>query len=228
MLETADDESCTVLSDDRYFIRDSETARLIDNEGAIVAEFDCKYHIRWDWSEEHNCFRYVNLIDNTWGFISRDGDLLCEIPDFYTEYRMGYIVLTNGWYRVVDQDRGYWDEKEGQCGYVNAYGKFLLSSEWGRIRDFTSNALACVEVTGKYGYIDETGEYAIQPQWEFADDFVDMGGQWIACVYQHIDENSVWQGYINESNELVGERVLPADMSAYANANKFSNYNEFE
>lgn len=226
VLELAPDERWHYISDDRYAINGDKSSRLIDNTGATVAEFDSKYYLKY--GEENDYVRYINTTDDTWGFISRNGDLLCEIPDSYYEYRDGYIELTNGWFRVIDEERGYWFEKTGQCGFVNVDGKMLLSSEWGKIRDFSRNALACVEVDEKYGYIDDTGEYAIQPQWEFADDFMDVGDQWIACVYQHIDADFVWQGYINESNELVGETILSAGMSAYADANKFSNYNDFD
>ena len=225
VLELAPDERWHYIFDDRYAINGDESSRLIDNTGATVAEFDSKYYLKY--GEENDYVRYINTTDDTWGFISRDGDLLCEIPDTYREYREGYIELTNGWYRVVDEERGYWFEDEGQCGFVSVDGKFLLSSRWHAVRDFSPNALACVNEGGKYGYIDETGEYVIHPQWEFADDFIDVGGQWIACVYQHMDDGAVWQGYINESNELVGQTVLSAGLSAYANENKFSDYIEF-
>ena len=49
------------------------------------------------------------------------------------------------------------------------------------------------------------GSYVIEPQWEYADDFVDAGGQWVAAVYKYSESEVIWKGFINEANELIGE-----------------------
>ncbi|MBR2923505.1 MAG: WG repeat-containing protein [Clostridia bacterium] len=106
---------------------------------------------------------------------------------------------------IVDETR-YNDAEEGLCGFVNLNGDVFLSSVWNRIWDFSGNMIARVEADGKFGYINEKGEYVIRPQWNDADDFICVGHQWVASVYEYSDSNRIWQGFINENNELLGER----------------------
>lgn len=199
------DETLRYESETRYTLSNDESTKLIDNTGKLIAEFDSKYFIKW--FEEGQYFRYNNIVDDIWGFMSLDGDILSKFPDTLFEYRDGYTELTNGWFRVIDEERyeGPLDDPVGQCGFVNPTGDIVLSSEWDAAYDFTANMLARVEVDGRYGYVDTTGAYVIEPQWQYADDFMDAGDQWVAAVYLKSRSKVLWKGYINENNELVGE-----------------------
>lgn len=199
------DETLRYESETRYTLSNDESTKLIDNTGKLIAEFDSKYFIKW--FEEGQYFRYNNIVDDIWGFMSLDGDILSKFPDTLFEYRDGYTELTNGWFRVIDEERyeGPLDDPVGQCGFVNPTGDIVLSSEWDAAYDFTANMLARVEVDGRYGYVDTTGAYVIEPQWQYADDFMDAGDQWVAAVYLKSRSKVLWKGYINENNELIGE-----------------------
>ncbi len=205
VLSLEPDETLRYKADNRYTLSNDESTKLIDNTGKLIAEFDSKYHIKW--FEEGKYFRFTNIVDNTWGFMSLDGEILSEIPDTLTEYRDGYTELTNGWFRVIDEERyeGPLEDPVGQCGFVSVNGDIVLSSEWDEAYDFTANMLARVEVDGRYGFVDTTGAYVIEPQWAYADDFIDAGSQWVAAVYQLSGSKVTWKGYINEQNELIGE-----------------------
>lgn len=202
VLSIASGESIDILNENRYIIDDNEVSRLIDNKGNTIAEIDSHYFITW--FEGYEYFRFKNYYDDTWGFISLDGEILSEFPITLHEYHDGYTELTNGWFCVIDDER-YEDDDAGQCGFVSANGDILLSAEWDAVYDFTANMLARVEVDGQYGFVDTTGAYVIEPQWEYADDFVDAGGQWIAAVYKYSESEVIWKGFINEANELIGE-----------------------
>ena len=201
------DESMEYVLEGRYFVYsdNKDTAKLLDNTGKIITEFESKYFAKYE--EENNLSRYVNAEDGTWGFINSDGQILCEIPDSLIEYLNGYTILTNGWFRVMEYDESE-DTVSGKCGYVSVSGDILLSDEWTSIRDFAMNQLACVRTDSDYGYINNCGEYAITPQWEYADSFFSTGSQWLAPVYKTSDSKIVWQGFINEKNELIGERAV--------------------
>ena len=205
VLSLEPDETLLYKADNRYTLSDDESTKLIDNTGKLIAEIDTKYSIKW--FEENKYFRFINRVDNAWGFMSLDGDVLSEFPDTLFEYRDGYTELTNDWFRVIDEERydGPLDDPVGQCGFVSVDGDIVLSSEWDAAYDFTANMLARVEVDGQYGFVDTTGAYVIEPQWEYADDFVDAGGQWIAAVYKYSESEAIWKGFINEANELIGE-----------------------
>lgn len=202
VLSIASGESIDILNGNRYIIDDNEVSRLIDNKGNTIAEIDSHYFITW--FEGYEYFRFKNYYDDTWGFISLDGEILSEFPITLHEYHDGYTELTNGWFCVIDDER-YEDDDAGQCGFVSANGDILLSAEWDAVYDFTGNMLARVEVDGQYGFVDTTGAYVIEPQWEYADDFVDAGGQWVAAVYKYSESEVIWKGFINEANELIGE-----------------------
>lgn len=191
------------LSQNRYILYDDEKQTLINHSAEVIAEIDRRYRIKW--MEDGGCFRYVNSYDDTWGFMAQQGEILSEFPGSYCEYRDGCTKLVNGCMRIVDEAR-YNDAGDGQCGFVKPNGEVILSSTWNEIWDFGSNMMARVRVDDKYGYIGENGEYIIQPQWDAADDFIDAGQQWVASVYEYSDPDLVWQGYINENNELLGER----------------------
>lgn len=205
VLSLGEDENIDLFGEDLYQIFSDELTKVIDNNLTIVAKFDGKYNVWRD--EKSNVIRYTNWDDDVWGFMDAEGKVLCEYPYtlFFDEYN---AELHNGWLRVVDEKRTY-NDNEGSCGYVNAYGDMLLSEEWTNIKDFAANQLACVEVNGHYGYINNKGEYVITPQWEYADDFFAADSQWIAPVYKASDYQFIWKGYINENNELVGEYTIP-------------------
>lgn len=192
-------------ADNRYTLSDGKSIKLIDNTGTLIAEYDRKYFIKW--FEENKYFRFISMVDDTWGFMSLDGDILSEFPGTLLEYRDGYTEVTNGWFRVIDEERyeGPIDDPVGQCGFVSVNGDIVLSSEWDAAYDFAANMLARVEADGRYGYVDTTGAYVIEPQWEYADDFIDAGSQWVAAVYKYSGSDVVWKGYINEDNALLGE-----------------------
>lgn len=192
-------------ADNRYTLNDDESTKLIDNTGKLIAEIDSNYSITW--FEENQYFRFVNYGDGTWGYLSMDGETLSTFPETIYPYHDGYNELTNGWIRVIDEERivGPLDDPVGQCGFASVNGDIVLSSEWDAAYDFTANMLARVEVDGQYGFVDTTGAYVIEPQWEYADDFVDAGGQWVAAVYKYSESEVIWKGFINEANELIGE-----------------------
>ena len=196
------DETLRYESETRYTLSNDESTKLIDNTGKFIAEID--RHCFFTWFEENQYFRFTNYHDETWGYISLDGETLSEFPlELYT-YHEGYTELTNGWLCVMDEERFY-DDEAGKCGFVNPTGDIVLSSEWDAAYDFTANMLARVEVDGRYGYVDTTGACVIEPQWQYADDFMDAGDQWVAAVYLKSRSKVLWKGYINENNELVGE-----------------------
>ena len=172
-------------ADNRYTLNDDKSTKLIDNTGKLIAEIDSNYSITW--FEENQYFRFVNYGDGTWGYLSMDGETLSTFPETIYPYHDGYNELTNGWIRVIDEERivGPLDDPVGQCGFASVNGDIVLSSEWDAAYDFTANMLARVEVDGQYGFVDTTGAYVIEPQWEYADDFVDAGGQWVAAVYKY-------------------------------------------
>lgn len=192
-------------ADNRYTLNDDKSTKLIDNTGKLIAEIDSNYSITW--FEENQYFRFVNYGDGTWGYLSMDGETLSTFPETIYPYHDGYNELTNGWIRVIDEERivGPLDDPVGQCGFASVNGDIVLSSEWDAAYDFTANMLARVEVDGQYGFVDTTGAYVIEPQWEYADDFVDAGGQWVAAVYKYSESEVIWKGFINEANELIGE-----------------------
>ena len=192
-------------ADNRYTLNDDKSTKLIDNTGKLIAEIDSNYSITW--FEENQYFRFVNYGDGTWGYLSMDGETLSTFPETIYPYHDGYNELTNGWIRVIDEERivGPLDDPVGQCGFASVNGDIVLSSEWDAAYDFTANMLARVEVDWQYGFVDTTGAYVIEPQWEYADDFVDAGGQWVAAVYKYSESEVIWKGFINEANELIGE-----------------------
>ena len=205
ILSLKQDEDLLFFGENQYLAWNEEKTKLIDNNAAVIAEIDGQYDVWYD--EGSNVFRYTDWDNQVWGFISIDGRVLSKIPEslYFDEFN---AELHNGWLRVVDEKRMF-DDHDGRCGYVNAYGDALLSKEWENIKDFSPNQLACVEVNGLYGYISNTGEYAVSPQWEYADSFFAVGAQYIAPVYKTTNYQLTWQGYINENNELVGEHTIP-------------------
>lgn len=205
VLSLEPDETLRYKADNRYTLSNDEETRLIDSTGKLVAKINKDYAITW--FEEHQYFRFENYGDGTWGYMSMEGEILSLFPETIFPYHDGYNELTNGWFRVIDEERyeGPLEDPVGQCGFVSVNGDIVLSSEWDEAYDFTANMLARVEVDGRYGFVDTTGAYVIEPQWEYADDFIDAGSQWVAAVYQLSGSKVTWKGYINEQNELIGE-----------------------
>ena len=146
---------------------------------------------------------------NVWGFISRDGEILCEYPEYLVEYNWEETEPVNGWLRVKD-------EKHSMLGYVNAPGRRLLSGEWTEIRNFTGNGRARVKVGDYYGFIDTDGKYTTSPNWEYALDYFQADGRWIAPVFRTAGNGTItWQGFIDENNELVSEHYVTPVQSEY-------------
>ena len=206
VLKMAPGESMVTINESRCIVYDNGEARIIDNSGNVIAEINSHFSI--SWSEDPKYLRYNNYYDGIGGFISLDGEVLSEFPFALYEYHDGYTELTNGLFRVIDEERyeGPLDDPVEKCGFVSVDGYILLSAEWDAVYDFTANMLARVQVDGRYGYIDTAGNYVIEPQWEYADDYINAGDQWIAVVYEYSESGAVtWKGFINGANELIGE-----------------------
>lgn len=90
-------------AENRYTLNDDESTKLIDNTGKLIAEIDSNYSITW--FEENQYFRFVNYGDGTWGYLSMDGETLSTFPETIYPYHDGYNELTNGWIRVIDEER---------------------------------------------------------------------------------------------------------------------------
>jgi hypothetical protein len=144
--------------------------RILDSTGKTVAEIDSSCYLVE--GEDPSLALYCRLDGNNegvWGFLSRDGEILCEYPESLREYSTDDTEPVNGWFRVTD-------ENSGKNGYVNTQGNKLLSDEWTEIRNFTGNGLARVKVGDFYGFIGTDGKYTTSPDWEYALDYFQADG----------------------------------------------------
>ncbi|MBP5729554.1 MAG: hypothetical protein J6Y48_21010, partial [Clostridia bacterium] len=109
----------TAYSPENRYIVSSETSpvtRILDSTGKTVAELDNSiYPVE---GEDPSLALYSRLDgknEGVWGFLSRDGEILCEYPESLREYSEDDTEPVNGWFRVTD-------EKHSMLGYVNTKG----------------------------------------------------------------------------------------------------------
>ena len=207
----------TAYSPENRYIAGSESdpvTRILDSTGKTAAEIDSGCYLVE--GTDPSLVLYSKPAPegaenggNVWGFISRDGEILCEYPEYLVEYNWEETEPVNGWLRVKD-------EKHSMLGYVNAKGRRLLSGEWTEIRNFTGNGRARVKVGDYYGFIDTDGKYTTSPNWEYALDYFQADGRWIAPVFRTAGNGTItWQGFIDENNELVSEHYVTPVQSEY-------------
>ena len=203
----------TAYSPENRYIVSSETSpvtRILDSTGKTVAEIDSSCYLVE--GEDPSLSLYCRLDGNNegvWGFISRDGEILCEYPESLREYSTDDTEPVNGWFRVTD-------ENSGKNGYVNTQGNKLLSDEWTEIRNFTGNGRARVKVGDFYGFIGTDGKYTTSPDWEYALDYFQADGRWIAPVFRTSGNGTItWQGFIDENNQLISEHYVTPVQSEY-------------
>ena len=209
----------TAYSPENRYIVSSETSpvtRILDSTGKTVAELDNSiYPVE---GENPSLALYSRLDGNNegvWGFLSRDGEILCEYPESLREYSEDDTEPVNGWFRVTD-------EKHSMLGYVNTKGTRLLSGDWTEIWNFTGNGRARVKFGDFYGFIGTDGEYTTSPNWEYALDYFQADGRWIAPVFRTSGNGKItWQGFIDENNELVSEHYVTAPQADYLAGNAF-------
>ena len=115
-------------------------------------------------------------------------------------------MFSFGWTRFFSSGHG---EKFSPPVYFSSLP--VLQTERLILREYEQSdydALYPIRENGLWGYMNRTGETVIAPQWEYADSFFSTGSQWLAPVYKTSDSKIVWQGFINEKNELIGERAV--------------------
>lgn len=207
----------TALPQENRYIVSSESnpvTRILDSSGNTAAEIDggCYLVEGKDPSLSLYCRiapEEAENAENVWGFISRDGKVLCEYPESLREYSAEDTEPVNGWFRVRD-------ESSGQCGYVSADGQRLLSDEWSEIWNFTANGRARVKIGDYYGFINTAGEYVSAPNWEYALDYFQADSQWFAPVFRTAGNGEItWEGFLDENNELVSEHYVTPVQSEY-------------
>ena len=171
--------------------------RILDSTGKTAAEIDSSCYLVE--GEDPSLALYCKLDGNNegvWGFLSRDGEILCEYPESLREYSTDDTEPVNGWFRVTDENSG--------------------KNEWTEIRNFTGNGLARVKVGDFYGFIGTDGKYTTSPDWEYALDYFQADGRWIVPVFRTSGNGKItWQGFIDENNQLISEHYVTPVQSEY-------------